>query len=187
MVFAVEAQAQNSIWRTTNYYNVTGASIREIYQSFAQARPWKNKSGMDGQTEWHVEWRFNVAPAANGCRCTFFTTETRITMTLPRWTAPANAPAEVKTNWQRYITALGQHEAGHAQIALDAAAQMERQNRSAEGGDCESLRRTITSQSNATLEEYRRREKEYDERTRHGAAQGATLRFGPRARERPRE
>src|SRR5438093_2422362 len=137
LVFAaVGAQAQNSVWRTTNYYTVAGATIREIHQSLAQARPWKNKSSVDGQTEWHVEWRFNVAPAGSICRCTFFTTTTTITLTLPRWTAPANAPVEVKTNWQRYITALGQHEAGHAQLALDAAAGLEKQNKSAEGGDC---------------------------------------------------
>jgi predicted secreted Zn-dependent protease len=184
---AVGAQGQNSISRTTNYYNVMGATIRDIHESLAQARPWKNKSSMDGQTQWHVEWRFNVAPAGSICRCTFFTTTTTITVTLPRWTAPANAAAEVKTNWQRYITALGQHEAGHAQLALDAAAGLEKQNKTAESGDCDSLRRKINSQCNATIEEYRRREKDYDERTRHGVTQGAVLRFGPRGRERPRE
>jgi predicted secreted Zn-dependent protease len=97
-------------------------------------------------------------------------------MTLPRWIAATNTPPEIKTAWQRYITALGQHEAGHAQFALNAAAEMQRQSKTAEMADCEALKSTLNSQSQAILEDYRRREREYDERTKHGAAQGAVLR-----------
>ena len=43
--------AQSSVVWKTNYYAVGGATLREIHESFRQARLWKNKSSYDGQTD----------------------------------------------------------------------------------------------------------------------------------------
>jgi predicted secreted Zn-dependent protease len=135
------------------------------------------ESQHDGLTDWRVNWRFNVAPSGNGCRYTSFSTTTIITITLPRWHAPTNATDDIKAEWQRYITALGQHEAGHAQFALHAAADMHKQlKKTGEAPDCDTLRSRLTSMCQSTVTSYRQREREYDERTRHGATQGAVLR-----------
>ena len=54
------AHAQSSVVWKTNYYAVGGATLREIHESFRQARPWKSKSSYDGQTDWRIS---SPAPA----------------------------------------------------------------------------------------------------------------------------
>jgi predicted secreted Zn-dependent protease len=176
LVAVAGARADNLTRWTTNYYNVAGSTIRDIHRSLAQSRPWRDKSSMDGQTDWRVTWSFYVASSGDKCRCTSFSTTTTITMTLPRWIAATNTPPEIKTAWQRYVTALGQHEAGHAQFALNAAAEMQKQCRNMEIPNCDVLRSQISSQCQSILDDFRNREKTYDERTKNGATQGAVLR-----------
>jgi predicted secreted Zn-dependent protease len=176
LLAAASAPADNLTRWTTNYYNVAGSTIRDIHRSLAQSRPWRDKSSTDGLTDWHVTWHFYVAASGDKCRCTSFSTTTTITMTLPRWIAATNTPPEIKTAWQRYATALGQHEAGHAQFALNAAAEMQKQGKNLEMPNCDALRSQISSQCQAILDDFRNREKAYDERTKHGATQGAFLR-----------
>jgi predicted secreted Zn-dependent protease len=176
LLFPIVAEAQNPIRWTTNYYAVTGATLSEIRQSVRQNRPWKEKFDLDGMTEWRVTWQFSVMPTPGGCRCSLFGTQTVITNTLPRWIAPTNAPDTVKQIWQKYATALGQHEAGHAAIALAAAADVRKRiQETGEGVDCAGLKKRINDLCRQVIEEHRKRDKDYDEQTQHGATQGASL------------
>jgi predicted secreted Zn-dependent protease len=168
--------AQPAVLWTTNYYPVTGATLREVHQSLRQNRPWKNTSEMDGYTRWRIEWHFSVSSSGNKCRLTSFNTRTTVAITLPRWTTPTNATDDIRAAWQRYITALGQHETGHGQIALAAAGEIQKRAReSGEDPDCAALKQKINSLCQSIVEQYRIRDKDYDERTRHGATQGAVL------------
>lgn len=170
------APAQNTVQRTTNYYPITGATLPEIHASLRQNRPWKNRLTVDGFTEWHIDWRFNVAPGDGGCRLTGFGTKTVILTTLPRWRAPTNAPAQVSSIWSNYSRALALHEAGHASVALAAAADLQKQAKAvAAAADCPSLHKALNELGQRVIADYRRRDEQYDERTRHGAAQGAAL------------
>ncbi len=169
-------EAQNSIRWTTNYYAVTGATLPQLRESIRQNRPWKEIIDVDGMTDWRVTWQFSVTPTEGGCRCNAYSTQTAIVIVLPRWTAPTNAPEAVRTIWQNYALALGQHEAGHGAIALAAAAEMHRRVKEAgEGPDCASLKQRLNTLSQQVTDDYRRRDRDYDERTRHGATQGAFL------------
>jgi len=163
------------LW-TTNYYPVTGATLPEIRRSIREARPWKDRQDVDGFTEWKVSWQFSVMQTSDGCRCSTFNTQTRITITLPRWTPPTNAPATVVQIWTNYFTALLRHEVGHGQMAAAAAGELHRRVKSLGGGtDCDSLKRSLNALGESVVAEFRQKDKEYDERTRHGATQGATL------------
>ena len=186
MWVALTAMGQNSVQWSTNYYPVTGATVPEIRQSINEARPWKDRQGTDGMTTWRVNWRFTVNSSANGCYCNTFTTITTIAITLPKWTAPTNAPEPVKAIWTRYIAALGQHEAGHAQIGLGAAAELQRKSREfGTMADCESLKARINITCVQVVQDFRRQDKEYDERTRHGTTEGAFLHGEGQRRNRP--
>jgi predicted secreted Zn-dependent protease len=180
--------AQSTVHWTTNYYAVAGATLGEIRDSLARSRPWKDKSSLDAVTDWRIEWRYQFASSDAGCRCTSFTTKTTIAITLPRWTRPTNAAPEAITNWTRYITALRQHELGHAQIGLAAAAeQHKRIGNLGVQADCAALKKKIDSLAQQTVDDYGRRDREYDERTGHGAKEGAFLPGrGPRGDPRPR-
>ena len=105
--FPILAAAQDRLRWTTNYYTVTGTTLPEIRQSVRQSRPWKEKKELDGMTEWRVTWQFGLMPTAGGCRCSSFGTQTAITITLPRWIAPTNAPDAIRQTWQKYAAALG--------------------------------------------------------------------------------
>ena len=174
--------AQNSLVWKTNYYSITGGTLGEIRQSLWQSRPWKNKSTVDGMTDWRIEWRYQVAPSNGACQCSSFTTKTTITTTLPHWKAPTNAPPAVTNAWVRYFTALAKHEAGHAQLALDAVAEQHaRISELTEEPACAALKKKIDDLAGKIMDDYRKRDKEYDQRTEHGIKQGAVL-FGLRPR-----
>ena len=168
------AFAQSTIVWTTNYYAVTGATITEIRRSIAQARPWRNN--LDAYTSWHIDSRFHVGASPEGCRCTSFTTTTRIKTTLPRWLRPTNVSPETVRAWTSYFNALRKHEDGHAQRAIAAATEQHRQvNRLGAEPDCHSMRHQISKVAQEVLAEHRRREREYDRETDHGKKEGAVL------------
>ena len=163
------------LW-ATNYYPVTGATLPEIRRSMREARPWKDRQNVDGFTEWKVSWQFSVMSTSDGCRCSTFNTQTRISITLPRWTPPTNSPATVVQIWTNYFAALLRHEVGHGQMAAAATAELHRRVKSLGGGaDCEGLKRSLNALGETVVAEFRQKDKEYDERTRHGATQGASL------------
>jgi predicted secreted Zn-dependent protease len=187
MLLPLAVVAQNTVQWTTNYYYVTGATVGEIHQSFSRNRPWKEKSTLDGLTEWRVQWRYQFTFSAGECRISSFSTATTITLTVPRWIRPTNASLETITNWVRYITALERHEATHAQHGLAAAAEQQRRiPQLASDANCAALKKRIDDLAQQIMDDYRRRDREYDERTEHGAKEGAVLRGGFRRGERPR-
>ena len=66
-----QAAAQGTYWRT-NYYDVTGSSLREIRRSIASNRP--KQVERDGLTEWRVTMRYSSAPFQGAYRCAGFNT-----------------------------------------------------------------------------------------------------------------
>lgn len=173
--------AQNAVQWTTNFYTVTGETLPEVHQSLRQKRPWGDRVSVDGMTEWQLEWRFTFTSAEGGCRLSSFATKTIIFTTLPRWNAPAGASPLLRNSWSNYLHALALHEAGHAAIAFAAAAELQKQAKTnSAGADCSTLQQNLNALGQRVLEEYRRRDDQYDERTAHGATQGARLPFGRR-------
>ena len=175
---APQTPEQNRLVWKTNYYSIAGSSLGEIRRSMDQSRPWKDPENRSGLTEWRIEWRFELAPVGDGCRCSSFTTTTTITNTLPRWTPPTEASAELKAAWTRFITALGEHEDGHSRLALAAAADLHKRVKElGPSPDCDRLRKRINELAERVINEHRQRERDYDRRTRHGETQGVALRL----------
>lgn len=159
-------RAQTVQW-TTNFYNVTGADFRDLRRSIENARPWKE--GFDGDTRWTVTWKFNFHETAIGCALASFSTTTKITTTMPRWTPPPDVPPETKERWTRYYTNLLAHETGHARLALAAAAEIrQRLGETPAQANCEQLKQLVNARAEKVVADYRAREKDYDRRTDHG-------------------
>ena len=175
VVFALGTSAQQTVI-TTNYYVVTGTTLREIQASLAAARPTKTRSAQDGLTVWQVDWHFNTFTSGAGCRLTTFNTSAKITITLPRWMGSTNASPELKTEWQRYLRALAQHEYGHAQNGLAAVREIqERLGQVGEDSNCEALRLRVNVLCQSIVGKYKEADRAYDQRTGHGATEGARL------------
>ncbi len=162
------AHAQNSTTCTTNFYNVTGSTFREIRASIAKARPWKDR--FDGDTRWDVRWKFQYAERPGGCAITSYSVSTKIVITLPRWTPPADVDSAVKEQWSRFYTALAQHELGHARLGTAAGEEVGQKIKgTAPQAECAALRKMADEQAEQAVADYRAREKDYDRRTNHGA------------------
>lgn len=170
------AETGRTVQWVTNYYAVTGATPREIRFSITQARPWKNRFTWDGFTEWKVTWRFQAAREGDACRVANFRPSAIVTTTLPSWRPPPGVAPEVRQAWQQYFVALVQHETVHGRYAHAAVEEMNRKIPALPLTPCNELPEKINQLANQIMDDYRRREKEYDERTNHGALQGARLR-----------
>ena len=164
------AHGQAVTWKT-NYYNVTGENQREIRESLQRARPWRD--GFDANTDWDVRWSFNTRGTDAGCQCEGLKTTTTITMTLPRWITATNTTPTVKSWWLDFHQRLMEHESGHGQIGLSAAAEIRKQTGTVNtAADCGTLRQQINSTAHRIVDQHRERDKDYDRRTGHGARPG---------------
>ena len=172
--FVAAAVAQDSVLVTTNYFNVSGESARELRRSINQSRPWKDRSEGDANTEWKIEWTFKLMPSGTTCQVHSFTTKTTIKIVLPKWTPDASASPILTERWESYMTALKRHEEGHKQIALAAASEVRRRVKSLKPeATCEAYSASLNSAAKGVIAEFREKEIEYDRKTDHGATQGA--------------
>jgi len=102
--------------------------------------------------------------------------KTSIAITVPQWDPTSEAEDRLKQRWQLYEAALLAHEDGHKRIALAAAKEIKtRLKKLKPASTCAQLEAVINRTANKVIEEFRQREKVYDERTNHGRAEGAVF------------
>jgi len=167
--------AQDTTIIRTNTYSVSGTTIADIRADLARKRPWKGE--LDGYTAWKIDWSYRTEATESECRLQSFDVRTEITITIPRWNFPAEADPGTKEIWTGYIKGLLSHEDGHKRIALAAATEVRnRLQRVRAGNSCKELEAAINREADKAVEEFKRREKAYDQRTDHGRKDGAALR-----------
>ena len=127
-----------------------------------------------GYTRWNVRWTFRWWREASGrCVITEVTTRLHTEAQLPELQA---ASPEQQAAFDRYLRALSDHEQGHVQIGRDAAQNIDQGIRQMPAApDCATLEREANALGHRLLQDHVAREKQYDQRTRHGATQGARL------------
>lgn len=131
-------------------------------------------------TKWNVGWRFwwdRDQEAA--CRITSVRTTVTGSIKLPELVGGNSGQS---LEFERYILALKQHEAGHYEIGKDAAQEIDREILSLPpASDCSDLEKSANESATRTLEQYQEKERTYDVTTKHGKTQGAWLKGdGPR-------
>jgi predicted secreted Zn-dependent protease len=166
----LSARGQDQLTIRTNYYYATGASPRQIRESMAKARPARLLH--DAQTDWHIDWKFTSVGGSANCAIETLTLRTAITITLPRWVAPTNAPPELTAKWKDYMAALEKHEIRHRMMAEQAANRM-RAELPRLHGPCGTFQNTVNASANQILADCKRREADYDLKTEHGLSEGA--------------
>lgn len=127
-----------------------------------------------GYTRWNVRWNYRWWREGSGrCAITQVTTRLRTEVQLPE--LQGATPAQ-QAAFDRYLQALSQHEQGHVQIGRDAAQAIDQGiAQLPAASDCTTLERDANALGHRLLKEHTERDKQYDERTRHGATQGAQL------------
>ena len=175
------ARAQNNVFITTNRYQIQGQSIEELRRSLNQLRPWKASARPhDAQTEWRTRMQYRTVTLPGIAWCTNFATVTQITMTLPGWTATNGASAATLREWNRYLRALAEHEAGHARHAREGTLELHRRVKALEAQpDAETVRQRLDALLAEVQQQVRQQDADYDRETRHGATQGALFPLPP--------
>jgi len=159
--------AEESLIIRKNYYAVSGATFRELRTDIAQKRPWKSDN--DGYTNWKLDWSFTTLSSDSDCQLQSFQTKTAITITVPRWIAPADVDPEFREKWNAYFRALLAHEDGHKRIALAAANELRKRIKDLSSAPtCAELQAALNRTANQVINEFKEREKAYDIRTNHG-------------------
>ncbi len=162
---------------TTNFYTVTGSNFVELRLAITQARPWKTSRNFDAYTDWTVEWRYRHSLRDGQVRVDTLDALVKASVTLPRWTPPADVSSDLVKRWKRYFSALSLHEEGHIKLARTAAAETRAEVMKLGSFDSrKELTDSVSRTANRVLDKYRRIDGDYDRQTMHGVTQGAVLR-----------
>ena len=159
------------------YFDVHGSSARELRADLGRLGPVADNGVRgDAYTHWRIAWKFDLTERGPDCIAGNFRVDLTVTMTLPRWLPPNDAPADLVALWDQYSTALRFHEDGHYRIALATAQEVTRRLKAeSRGKACNTLENKLNSTANAVLDEYRTRQSDYDRETDSGRAQGTNV------------
>ncbi|CAG1022445.1 hypothetical protein DOJK_01679 [Patescibacteria group bacterium] len=175
MILANIANAEVDAHVDYRYYTAYGDDDSTLLQILNKATPiLENNRRYHGYTKWHVRWRYRWYEQADG-RCKITSVKTTVTgdVLLPQL---ENANAEQTEAFERYVTALKEHELGHYNIGKEAGETIDQYIAELpEMPSCKILEKTANDFGYQTLDEYRAQEKQYDADTKHGKTQGAWL------------
>jgi predicted secreted Zn-dependent protease len=150
------------------YYDVTGASRREILTQIREGGPISFSTGRRAmaQNRYNLRWRWQYnARVVGGCEIERVTVNVDMTLVYPRWVAPEPRDSALVAWWNQTAARLKEHEEGHGIITLDASRQIVRDLRGMRGGSCDALglrASTLASQINQRLRE---RQQQFDAST----------------------
>jgi predicted secreted Zn-dependent protease len=150
-------------------YEITGSTESEMREQMNRLRPKSehDSADYDARTEWTYEWGW-PGRGTTACDLSKAFVLYHITVTLPHWTPPDDAPEALVEKWEKYMQALIAHEKGHVDnvvahyMAIVSAIK---------NADCY----TAEENAKAILEQIRREEEFYDAVTSHGMKRGAVF------------
>ena len=94
---------------------------------------------------------------------------------MPRWEDYGSASRDVREAWDRYLEKLTIHEQGHRDAGMQVAADLERELLDLRGRYCEDVAKAAEEAARGSLRTLKDRNRQFDDRTRHGADQGAVF------------
>ncbi len=155
-------------------YPVDLADATDLHEALTAASPIRIHGG-HSLTRWSVRWR-SFWRADNGlCRMQRVSTEVDIEHTLPDAVRLPRRSA-LRQRYTDYLAALRAHEQGHADLAVQAAREIEQALMAVPPHpDCDGLSAAANRRGNAIIDQTRARERAYDEATGRGRATAASL------------
>jgi predicted secreted Zn-dependent protease len=151
------------------HYDVEGDS----YEALARSLNSRGPSGFHGLSAWQVRYAYTARREADRCRVETLAFTIDGEVLLPRWRDGERAPADLRRHWERYLAALERHEAGHLQHADELVAAARQRMLALGSHACDSLQGAMQTAYDQVARALADRDRQYDERTGHGATQGA--------------
>lgn len=150
-------------------------------QSLARQLTYTSPIRHDGKTfhaytTWRVSWQYRWQVESNGdCRIAQVSTSLDTTIKLPRL---EGGSVQQQEQFQRYLTALNEHELGHHRIGRQAALEVDSQLQAMPAmSDCTRLVTAANKLAHQIVGRFKDDERTYDLVTIHGRTQGARLDF----------
>jgi predicted secreted Zn-dependent protease len=167
-----------AVTRREERYALVGSNRAELAADLRDRLP--GEEGFTGWTRWRLTWSMEPIREVKGCKPGKVDVRLNVTRVLPEWKAPRQASKQLKTSWQRYIRALEDHEEEHALLAEEAAEDLHKALRALPPqAECADLTRQAEKVADRAISTLRKANAELDDRTDHGARDGAIF-PGPR-------
>ena len=165
-----------SITGREQYYDIDGSSAGALRTQIHRLGP-KDESGKsrDALTVWSLEWTYGTAQRGDSCALRDVKVTLDVSVTLPRWTPPSTATAQLTDTWRAYLRNVKLHESGHRAIAERNARELMSVLTALRGGSCDKLSGEATRTAERIVADGRARNRAYDIQTKHGQTQGVEL------------
>lgn len=172
---AIARPAGLSITTHERYYDVSGTSVSELRDAIRRLGPQEQGQPADALTVWDLEWTYAERRSAEGCTLRDVRVTLMMTMTLPRWNPPADAPARLVAAWREYLDHVKIHEAGHQAIADQYARRLLTALTGLRAASCDALWDAASRTAARINAEGQARNRAYDLETKNGQTQGVVL------------
>ena len=161
------------------YYQVAGGSVGELTAALQAASPEVTRTGtFFAKTTWTVVWDGEWTADSTACRIIRSQTKLESQMALPRWET-TGASADLASDWNAFVRNLTLHEHGHVVNAVAASREVDTRLRNLERPSCDGMEAAARATIDSIVAVFRAQDEAYDQRTKHGEAQGAV--WPPRA------
>ncbi len=172
--FSAAAETVESI--EYKYYEIAPHSAYQIKPELMQRSPIRAGSGsFNGHTDWYINWQYQSAPGPYGCQIINTQTRVRVLHILPALSEYVTDKQTIDV-FNKFNTALTQHELNHGKNGLSAAREMDKAfNNIPPQQNCRMLARMVDGIGNAMVQKYAQKDNEYDRLTNNGESEGAVI------------
>lgn len=173
LALALPASAEVTESFRYTHYLANAIASESLEKTLNDASPHREGSEVFlGITDWNVGWQLDVWQNPDGhCKVTKVDTRLSVSIDLPMLNG--GSPGQV-SQFEKIYAGLRVHELGHYAIAQQAAAAVDAKIRSLpEMPSCDSLTSAANEAGVRILDEYRRKDVQYDATTHHGKTQEA--------------
>lgn len=158
------------------FYPVVGSTLPILMAVSKAMGPRRGGVAHAAFTDWEVRWTYSCKVSPAGWIVGDLAVVVDATVTLPIWTQPRSASADVVGAWRRYVSALEVHEEGHTRLATLAGWAVDRSLRRLSPAPTPTQIEALAARTGAdVLDGFRKLERAYDQKTKHGATQGVEL------------
>ena len=169
-----------------NTYEVRGTTEQEVLASMRASGPKSNGADFFGLTETQFAYRYWKNETDDGCTLDQIRVDLGVTITLPRWDAPRDAPYELRRDWTRFESALRRHEDGHREIAEWGGREIYHVLANLRTPTCAAMDAAARRAAQRLREVSEQRQRRFDQQNGHGRTQGAYWPQSARAQARRR-
>lgn len=178
LVALSSAFAEPSLTKNVEYYDIKGWDAALIHQEMDAKGPVDRNSGnrVWAHTHWRIKWKFDYLEENLNCSIQDVRTDVTVDFVVPRWTERDKASASVQSKWDKFYTALQQHEQQHALYGIQAAREIEKiiptlpKKRL-----CKQIGEDANARAQEIIRKYNKKDIEFDAKTDHGRTEGVTF------------